>query len=243
MRALAFLVALLPLPVLAADPAGFGKFVYAVEWRLIRAGTVRLQVEPVPDSTKGRAFVYVESQGLVAALYKVLDQYQADYEEGCQASSVLNALEGRRHRETRITVDAARKKAAYLEKDLKTNATVKSQEIDVPACVYDMPGALMKLRTTKIESGKAAEIPVTDGKKFARVRVVAQEKVPVKTPGAGLVNAIRYEVFLFDGVIYQRNARLDVWVSDDERRVPVQIRVRTQFPIGTITLTLEREEK
>lgn len=240
---MAVVVALLPLPMLAADPAGFGKFVFAVEWRLIRAGTVRMQVEPVPDSTKGRAQVYAESQGLVAALYKVLDQYQADYEDGCQIASVLNALEGRRHRETRITIDAARRRASYFEKDLKNNSTVKAHEIDVAACVHDIPGALMKLRTMKIETGKTAEIPVTDGKKFARVRVVAQEKVPVKTPGAGLVNAIRYEVFLFDGVIYQRNARLDVWISDDERRLPVQIRVRTQFPIGTITLLLEKEEK
>lgn len=240
---MAVALALLPLPMLAADPAGFGKFVFAVEWRLIRAGTVRLQVEPVPDSNKGRAQVYAESQGLVAALYKVLDQYQADYADGCQVTSVLNALEGRRHRETRITIDAARKRASYLEKDLKSDATVKAQEIDVAACVHDIPGALMKLRTMKIETGKTAEIPVTDGKKFARVRVVAQEKVPVKTPGAGLVNAIRHEVFLFDGVIYQRNARLDVWISDDERRLPVQIRVRTQFPIGTITLLLEKEEK
>lgn len=240
---MAVALALLPLPMLAADPAGFGKFVFAVEWRLIRAGTVRMQVEPVPDSTKGRAQVYAESQGLVAALYKVLDQYQADYEDGCQIASVLNALEGRRHRETRITIDAARRRASYFEKDLKNNSTVKAHEIDVAACVHDIPGALMKLRTMKIETGKTAEIPVTDGKKFARVRVVAQEKVPVKTPGAGLVNAIRYEVFLFDGVIYQRNARLDVWISDDERRLPVQIRVRTQFPIGTITLLLEKEEK
>lgn len=240
---MAVVVALLPLPMLAADPAGSGKFVFAVEWRLIRAGTVRMQVEPVPDSTKGRAQVYAESQGLVAALYKVLDRYQADYEDGCQMASVLNALEGRRHRETRITIDPARQRASYVEKDLKNNSTVKAQEIDVAACVHDIPGALMKLRTMRIETGKTAEIPVTDGKKFARVRVAAQEKVPVKTPGAGLVNAIRHEVFLFDGVIYQRNARLDVWISDDERRLPVQIRVRTQFPIGTITLLLEKEER
>jgi hypothetical protein len=33
-----------------------------------------------------------------------------------------------------------------------------------------------------------------------------------------------------------------VWVSDDARRLPVQLRVRMQFLIGTITLQLEKEE-
>jgi hypothetical protein len=243
MRAWAAVVALLPAPSLAADPAGFGKFVYAVEWRLIRAGTVRVQVEPLAESARSRAQVHAESQGLVAALYKVVDHYEADHEGGCEVSSVLNALEGRRHRETRITVDPARQRASYLERDLRNNTTVKAHELEVPACVYDIPGALMKLRATRIETGRTAEVPMTDGKKFARVRVVAHEKQPVKTPAAGTVNAIRHDVFLFDGVIYQRSARLEVWISDDDRRLPLQIRVRTQFPIGTINLVLEKEEK
>jgi len=33
-----------------------------------------------------------------------------------------------------------------------------------------------------------------------------------------------------------------VWVTDDERHLPVQIRARMGFPIGSITLSLEKEE-
>jgi hypothetical protein len=35
---------------------------------------------------------------------------------------------------------------------------------------------------------------------------------------------------------------LNVWVSDDRRRLPVQLRVRLTFAVGTITLLLEKHE-
>jgi hypothetical protein len=36
--------------------------------------------------------------------------------------------------------------------------------------------------------------------------------------------------------------RVFVWLTDDDRRLPVQIRVRMNFPLGTVTLELEKEE-
>jgi hypothetical protein len=72
-------------------------------------------------------------------------------------------------------------------------------------------------------------------------RVEAQQREEVKTP-AGTFKTIRYELFLFNNVLYQRSAHLNVWVSDDARKLPVQIRVRLQFTIGTITLLLDKTE-
>ena len=47
---------------------------------------------------------------------------------------------------------------------------------------------------------------------------------------------------LLNGVIYPRKGRVFVWLTDDARRLPVQIRLRMQFPIGTVTLRLQKEE-
>ena len=70
----------------------------------------------------------------------------------------------------------------------------------------------------------------------------AQARETVSTP-SGEYKTIRYEAFLFNNVLYRRSGHLDVWITDDARRVPVQIRVRLQFHIGTITLQLEKEER
>jgi hypothetical protein len=63
----------------------------------------------------------------------------------------------------------------------------------------------------------------------------------VNTP-AGKFKATRYEAFLFNGVLYGRKGRLFVWISDDEKRLPVQIRVQLPFYIGTVTVQLEKVE-
>jgi hypothetical protein len=63
----------------------------------------------------------------------------------------------------------------------------------------------------------------------------------VRTP-EGTFKTVRYEIFLFNNVLYRRNAHLNVWLTDDRRRLPVQIRVRMPITIGTITLSLEKHE-
>jgi len=42
-------------------------------------------------------------------------------------------------------------------------------------------------------------------------------------------------------VLYRRPGRLHIWLTDDARKVPVQIQIRMQFTIGTITLRLDKE--
>jgi hypothetical protein len=154
----------------------------------------------------------------------------------------MTTHEGNRQRDTKVTFDSETKKATYLERDLaKNNATVASQETEIPACVHDVLGGLFFIRTLNLEPGQSAQIPVSDGKKSVMVKVEAQAREDVKTPD-GTFKTIRYEVYLFNGVLYKRPAHLSLWVSDDRRRLPVQIRVRMTFTIGTILLQLEKHE-
>jgi hypothetical protein len=82
---------------------------------------------------------------------------------------------------------------------------------------------------------------MSDGRKFAQVKVDAQERERIKTP-AGTFNTVRYEANLLNGVIYTRKGRAFIWLTDDDRRVPVRILLRMNFPLGTVTLDLEKEE-
>ena len=208
---------------------------YNVEWRLIHAGTVKI------DRANSSMTMRLQSAGLVSKLYKVDDLYTVTHDGGCATSLHLVANEGRRRRDTRVTFDRTRNRADYLERDLVKNSIVKQDSIEIPNCVYDVVGALHALRGMKIEIGKSIEVGVTDGKKFAAVRVEAQERESVKVKG-NKTPAIRYEAFLFNGVIYPRKARLFLWLTDDSRKLPVKVEVKMSFPIGTITLNLDKEE-
>jgi hypothetical protein len=180
--------------------------------------------------------------GLVSKLFKVEDDYSALLNPGFCAQAVqMTTHEGSRQRETKVTFDAETKKASYLERDLVKNTVLLSQEIDFSPCVHDVLGGLYFLRSLNLEPNQSAEIPVSDGKKSAKVKVEAQQREDIKTP-EGAFKTIRYEVYLFNNVIYRRPAHLTLWLTDDRRKLPVEIRVRLQFTIGTITLQLEKHE-
>jgi hypothetical protein len=102
-------------------------------------------------------------------------------------------------------------------------------------------GGLFFLRTLNLEPGQSTQVPVSDGKKSVMVKVEAQQREDVKTP-LGTFKTIRYEVYLFNGVLYQRSAHVNVWMTDDRRKLPVQIRVRMTFTIGTINMILAKHE-
>lgn len=217
---------------------------YAVEWRLIPAGDARFTWTSLSNSPVGASEVrlHLESKGLVSRLFRVNDDYTAMMApDFCASNTFLLAHEGNRNRETRVTYDSQRREASYLEKDLNKKTTMTHQ-VEIPSCVHDVLGALMVLRSLRLEPGKTAQIPVSDGRKFVQVKVEAQTREQLKT-AMGQVNTIRYEAFLFDNVLYKRSGHLHIWMTDDDRRLPVQIQVRLQFTIGTITLRLEKEEK
>ena len=213
---------------------------YEVEWRLIYAGEASLGLEPVPGEWVSK--VHLESAGLVSKLYTLNDNYETRMTDGfCARETKLDALERSRHRSTDVTYDYARGKASYTERDLVKNSVFKTAETEIPACVSEIIGSLYKLRTLQLRPGQSAQLQLSDGKKVvsARVEAQAEEKITTK---AGTFNTIRCEAYVFNGVLYARKAQLLIWLADDATHTPVQIRARMGFPVGAITLTLEKQE-
>ncbi len=221
----------------SADPEpGTEKLTFAVEWRLIHAGTV------IVEARQGSLLMRLESAGIVSTLFKVDDFLTVNYDQpDCASSSVLESMEGMRHHDTQVTYDRSKNHAFFVERDLLKNTVIRETGTDTPNCVMDALGALAKLRVLKLAPGQSTQLPVSDGRRFANVKVDAQERQDVKTAGA-TYHAVRYQAALLNGVIYTRKGRLFIWLTDDARHLPVQIQLQMSFPVGTVTLQLEKEE-
>ena len=213
---------------------------YNVEWRLIHAGDIRFRWEPNVTYYTGN--LQVESAGLVSKLYRVKDKYQVQMNNAlCAQTVTIQAEEGKRRKHTNITFDRAAGKVFFYEKDLIKN-TENTKQVDAAGCVHDYFGGLAKLRATNLAVGQSMEVPLSDGKRFARVKVDAEEREKIKTP-LGTFETIRYQVHMFNGALIPKKARMYVWITDDPRRLPVQIQVKMSLLIGTITMQLEKEER
>lgn len=217
---------------------------YAVEWRLVNAGraTVSWDATSKKERAEYETRLHLESTGLVSRFFRVNDDYTVAMNKNmCASESLMKAHEASRNRETKVIFDESQHKAIYNEKDLTKN-TVITKETEIPPCVHDILGGLFHLRTVNLEPGKSIQVPVSDGKKSVMMKVQCERREDLRTP-LGPRKTVMYEAFAFNDVLYHRPGRLYIWLTDDARRVPVQIQVRLQFTIGTITLKLDREEK
>lgn len=217
------------------------KLSYRIEWRLVTAGSATVEMSRSTPAD-WQTSLNLESSGLVTRLYKILDKYKATSDDKfCGSYSVLDAQEGKHHTLTRLTFDNTRHKVNYEEQDLLKSSSIK-KELEVAPCTHEIAGALQALRVMDLQPGKWATLPVTNGKNMAYVKIQGQARETVNITGKRC-QAIRYEVFLFDNVLYKRKGRLLMWISDDPDRIPIQLRLQMGFPIGTVTVQLEKEQK
>ncbi|HTP89544.1 MAG TPA: DUF3108 domain-containing protein [Bryobacteraceae bacterium] len=231
--------------LLSASPPvqdGDESLYYGVEWRFIYAGNAGLNLHRGVDAES--ISVHLQSAGLVSKLFTLNDNYNAQLsgDTFCARSVELDALEGKRHRHTAARFDYDRGKVAWVERDLLKNTVVKSGDTDLPAaCVSDVIGGLYVLRQKRLEPGQILQLPLSNGRKAANVRIEVMNREEIATAKMGKFKTIRCDAGIFNGVLYSRNAGMSVWLTDDDRHLPVQIRIRMPFVIGTITLQLEKE--
>jgi hypothetical protein len=214
---------------------------YRVEWGLIAAGTVNLEFRRA-NPTAWNINLDIESFGVVNRFHRVVDKYTVSSNEHfCPYSAWLDAQEGSKHKITHLTFDPNLKAVDYKERDLIKN-TDKEQHLTVPTCTHEIAGGLATLGEMALPPGRSVSLPITDGKKVVNAKIDAQAKETVTIDGKSY-QAVRYEAFLFDNVLYRRKGRVFLWLTDDAERVPVQFRIQLGFPVGNISLELEKQQK
>jgi hypothetical protein len=211
---------------------------YRVEWRMITAGEAKVTLSR--EQQDWQLNLNLESAGLVNRLYHIQDAYKLKTNDRfCGVSSDFEAREGKRHIIETQRFDNARHKSAFEMHDLVKNKQEKL-EVDIAPCTYDIMGALVALRTLRLEPGRSTALPVVHGNKMAYPKIVSQARENLTIDGK-TYQTVRYEAFIFDNVIFRRHGSLFVWVSEEAKRVPVQLRFQMGFPIGSISLELQKD--
>ena len=235
-----------PLPAQEQTPSAVRfpypeKLIYSIEWRLVTAGNATVDMSRAA-SNGWQTSLDLQSVGWVNRFYRILDSYKVSSTQNfCGLNSVLDAQEGKRHAISSLTFDANRHRVRYDDRDLVKNQTT-NKELAVSPCTHEIIGALQTLRASGLQPGKSMLLPITDGKKLATARIEGQAKESISISGKTYAT-VRYEAFLFDNVLYKRKGRLFIWITDDEDRVPVQLRLQMGFPVGNVTIHLDKQQK
>jgi hypothetical protein len=145
--------------------------------------------------------------------------------------------QGKRVRVSETTYD--RGKLFWIERDPNNPARVpRTATVSFTGNVQDVLSAVYYLRTQPLEIGKTFELTLSDSGRVFQLPVRVIEKRRMKTV-LGRVEAIRVDPQVYgpDGMLSGKG-QFSIWLTNDNRRIPVKARIKLDF--GTVDITLRK---
>lgn len=204
------------------------KMVYDVKFGPLHVGNGSMEVAGL-DTVRGRTTwhtVFRVSGGTF--FYKVRDRLESwiDVRTLSSLRSLQDLNEGSRDRERHFEIYPER--GVYVEDQKPEQPTV--------AAPLDDGSFLYFLRTIPLEVGQEYSFDryFRPDRNPVRIRVLRKERIRVP---AGEFDAIVVQPIIKSKGIFSENGRAEVWLSDDDRRIMLQM--KSKLSIGSLNLYLK----
>lgn len=198
---------------------------YNLTWLRITGGTARMTIQSHGDDSF-RITSVARSTPSFSRFFKVRDEIETTVAR----SDFSTTRYVKRLDEDGDTIE----EVTVIEDGVATRTRKKVKRVRVPRPVYDPISVIYLLRTRDLTPGKVHDFElIADGKLYVvHARAVRREKV--QTP-AGTFDCVRVEPQMISGGV-EREERMFIWYTDDERKLPV--RIRTEVKFGAVTANL-----
>ncbi|MBR9980200.1 MAG: DUF3108 domain-containing protein [Desulfatitalea sp.] len=208
------------------------KLEYVLRWENVPAGSASLEVLPITDIDGEKAYHFVmtvRSNRFIDMFYKVRDRIDAfsDIKMTRSLQYRKKQHEGRHKRDEVVLFDWQNNLAHY------TNFGEKKEPISLEEGSFDPLSAFYFTRTTPFEAGNEIQRPVTDGKKNVIGRLTIRDRETITLQDGRSFDTYRVEPEMrhIGGVFKESDgARIELWLTADDRRIPV--RIRSKVVIG-----------
>lgn len=138
-------------------------------------------------------------------------------------------------------VDAETLDSLYYEKSLHEGRHRAQEKTETPKGMQDAVSCGYKFRTLDLKPDSSVFIPVHAEGKNWNMETKLRKIEPLKIKGVGEFSTLQVEPLMeFQGV-FVRRGKIRGWVSLDERRIPVMMKVKIPV-LGEISATLKNYE-
>ena len=201
------------------------KLTFRLKWSIIPAGKAVLEVLPIEKINGVPAYHFsltVKTNAFIDTFYKVRDRIDAYADIAMERSMMYKKKqrEGKTKRDVVVNFDWTKNKAQY------STLTHKREPIAVLPGTFDPLSAFYYARLMEPKEHNKIARPVSDGKKCIIGKGTYIEKEKIRVP-CGKYNVYRFEPDLehIGGVFEKsKNAKIELWLTADNRRIPVKIR-------------------
>jgi hypothetical protein len=204
---------------------------FSVQYGFIKAGQAWLEVPQVVDVDGRRAYTLVaraESNAFFSAFYKVRNRIESVWDRDGLTSLRFseNRREGGYRAQNEIRFDPDRGEATYRD----------GESYPVPSHVQDALSSFYYTRFQPLPLGGSVVFDYHASRKTRPLEVKVLGRERITTP-AGTFDCVVIEPILKAGGIFKKSGRLVIWLTDDERRMPVLM--KSKVTVGSISVVLQ----
>ena len=213
---------------------------YVISWGVVTGGYSTLNIRGL-ENINGRMAYHIvsdaDSTGLVDTFYHVHDRNEAwlDQESLTTVRYEKHIREGKYRVEAKVTMDQVNH--TYEDNSYRVDKDryeVKSGTLPVNA--LDVLGSLYYVRTLPLALGESYSIDVYSNGKVFPLIVNVKKRQKIRVP-AGKFDCFMVEPLLREpGIFVSKGKKLYVWLTADDRRIPV--RMRSEVVIGHVAADL-----
>jgi hypothetical protein len=206
------------------------KLIYSASFNIIPSGVAALEIlgrDTINNNSTFHAKFTASTNPALDRLYKLRDRVDIWMDETDLYTHQLkkNLREGKYHKNIHTTI--------YYDASF---AIVNSDTVTITGPVRDPYSLFYYLRTLPLSVGLLMEFTSFENKKSTPFKLVVTGRETVKTL-AGTFNCLVVKPFSQGKALFKNEGDMQIWFSDDEKRLPVQIQIKMKF--GSMRLKLK----
>lgn len=215
------------------------RFQFDLTWTGIKAGEAVL--EAIDDGQCIHFISKTYSAEWVSLFYRVENMIESTV-KAANANSSQDAFayipshysvkmrEGRHRRDKEVFFDRTARQAAYINHIEKERASFPIND-----STFDPLSGFFYVRRIPLEVGKSVFVDVFDSKKLYKLEVKVLKKESIKTSLGTFQTIVIKPIMQSEGIFYRKGDIL-IWLTDDEKKIPVLIKIKAS--LGSISATL-----
>ncbi len=210
------------------------KLTFVIRYGAIVAGSATMSI-PTITTIRGKEVYQIVTEARSSAFFSAFYRVQDRVESYVDRKGLFTWRFQKSLREGNYKADR------LVEYDQIHGWAVTNQRdsMRIPPCVQDILSSFYYVRTQSLEVGKSLFIDNhSDNKLYPmEVKVHKKERIQVR---AGEFDCIVVEPILRASGLFKSKGRLIIWLTDDDRKIPVQM--KSKIPVGYITAELKAME-
>jgi hypothetical protein len=209
---------------------------YDLKWAGIKAGKSMLHIYKGEDGNM-RIVSTARSADWITFFYPVEDRVESVASADWPWHPIryhIKTREGRHTKDREVVFSSKDGKALFIN-----HLEGEAKEFEIPEAVFDPLSAFYHFRFSDLDVGKSSYVTIFDSKRVWKVEVKVLRKERISVPAGTFDTVVIWPLMKSEG-IFQSKGPIYIWLTDDERRIPVKL--KTIMVIGSITAVMRGGE-